>query len=177
VFALAVVSGTQDLSLPLVWSVSDPALGQITHSSGYSAAYARTAINGVNNITVRDQYGLDGVATVNQVADDTDPPGTPAATTPTTPATPTPTPQPNANAITVSVSGFRITVNNLFSDGSGHTVNTQIPGQAALPSGMDLTVESGGETHQLRLSNISYGVGGVTGFRLVVDGSTTITYP
>lgn len=55
-----------DLALPLEWRVSNPALGTITSSSGYSAVYSRTSQSGVNVIIVEDQYGAEGMATVNQ---------------------------------------------------------------------------------------------------------------
>ena len=55
-----------DLSLPLVWSVSQPALGRITWSSGRSAIYTRSGGAGVNIVTVRNQYGAEGIATVTQ---------------------------------------------------------------------------------------------------------------
>ena len=54
------------LALPLVWSVSDSTLGSIVASSGATAIYERTAANGVNTITVRDQYDNEGYATVSQ---------------------------------------------------------------------------------------------------------------
>ena len=59
-------SDNVDLSLPLVWSVSQPALGQITWSSGRSAIYTRTGGAGVNTVIVRNQYGAEGLATVTQ---------------------------------------------------------------------------------------------------------------
>jgi len=65
--SLSVVSSTKEIVFPLEWSVSNPALGSITSTSGYSAVYTRTAVNGMNNITVRDQNWTEGKATVNQV--------------------------------------------------------------------------------------------------------------
>lgn len=62
-----VTDGLRDLSLPLMWSVSDPTVGYIAGSGGDSASYARTSVsNRDNSITVRDQYGAEGVATVRQ---------------------------------------------------------------------------------------------------------------
>ncbi|MDA0989693.1 MAG: hypothetical protein O3A51_02960 [Verrucomicrobia bacterium] len=55
-----------DLSLPLVWRVGNPALGVISSSGGFSAAYARTGQHGDNSIFVEDQYGAQGTATVRQ---------------------------------------------------------------------------------------------------------------
>jgi hypothetical protein len=61
-------NGLRKLSLPLDWSVSDTNLGTIGASGGYSASYVRTSISnhGDNAITVEDQYGAKGVATVRQ---------------------------------------------------------------------------------------------------------------
>jgi len=59
-------TGLRPLSLPLVWSVSNPALGYISGSSGASANYTRTRANGVNAIFVKDQYGAEGSAVVSQ---------------------------------------------------------------------------------------------------------------
>lgn len=81
---LAVVSGTQDQSLPLEWNVTDPNLGQIVRNSDYSAIYFRTANNGLNIVVVSDQLGAQGFASVNQVDYDRDsltPSGTTNATT------------------------------------------------------------------------------------------------
>jgi hypothetical protein len=59
-------SGLRALSLPLEWSVSNPSLGYIVAGSGASAVYVRTATIGINVITVQDQYGAEGIATVRQ---------------------------------------------------------------------------------------------------------------
>ncbi len=60
-------NGLRLLSLPLTWSVSDPSLGNIAASGGYSASYVINGTNsGDNSITVKDQYGAEGVATVVQ---------------------------------------------------------------------------------------------------------------
>ena len=62
-----VTEGLRDLSLPLMWSVSDPTAGYIAGSGGNSASYVQTSVsNRDNSITVRDQYGAEGVATVRQ---------------------------------------------------------------------------------------------------------------
>jgi len=90
-FTVAVVDGTRELSLPLEWSVVNPALGSIMHSSGLIAVYANTGEVGVNTITVRDQYGADGFAVITQVAYSTDQPPQPTVPeTPTEPETPEP---------------------------------------------------------------------------------------
>ena len=62
-----VTGGLRDLSLPLVWEVSNDRLGSIAGAGGNSASYVRTpAVHGDNSIIVRDQYGAEGVATVTQ---------------------------------------------------------------------------------------------------------------
>ena len=58
----------RDLSLPLKWSVSDSSLGSVTFSSGYSATYRRSTVDGVNTLIVRDQYDNEGYATIQQTA-------------------------------------------------------------------------------------------------------------
>ena len=57
-----------DLALPLTWTTSNDGLGSITHSDGWSAVYTRGSANGNNTLTVRDQYGNEGYATVKQTA-------------------------------------------------------------------------------------------------------------
>ena len=62
-----VTAGLRDLSLPLEWSVSNSGLGDMASQGGNSASYVRTTgAHGDNSITVRDQYGAEGVATVRQ---------------------------------------------------------------------------------------------------------------
>ena len=63
-----VVTGPPVL-LPLIWSVSDPALGQIRASGGLSAIYERKgAAEGNNYIMVRDRGArYEAVATVSQL--------------------------------------------------------------------------------------------------------------
>jgi hypothetical protein len=58
--------GLRTLSLPLEWSVSNPDLGSIAASGGYTASYVRTHASGDNSIIARDQYGAEGVATIRQ---------------------------------------------------------------------------------------------------------------
>ena len=57
---------TQALSLPLEWSVVNPALGSIVARAGYGATYAANGNPGDNVIVVRDQYGAEGMATVRK---------------------------------------------------------------------------------------------------------------
>jgi len=60
------VSGLSSLSLPLEWTVANASLGVIAGASGTQATYIRTRATGVNIVTVRDQYGSEGSATVQQ---------------------------------------------------------------------------------------------------------------
>ena len=52
------------LALPLVWSVSDPARGNIRASGGLTAIYEGSNLGGDNTITVRDQGDNSGIAVV-----------------------------------------------------------------------------------------------------------------
>ena len=67
VSAVSTTGGLRDLSLPLTWSVVNPDLGQIVAASGRQAVYARTALPGINVVTVRDQYNAEGIATITQL--------------------------------------------------------------------------------------------------------------
>ena len=61
----AQVSG--NLALPLVWRVSNSALGNIVSHSGSNATYqANSGATGDNVVTVKDQYGNEGSAVVTQ---------------------------------------------------------------------------------------------------------------
>lgn len=58
---------SNNLALPLEWSVSNPSLGDIRSQSGAKAIYkANTGRKGDNVITVRDQYKNEGSAVVTQ---------------------------------------------------------------------------------------------------------------
>lgn len=57
---------SNDLALPIAWSVSKPELGYISESAGYRARYVRYQANGDNVITAIDQYGNQGSAMVKQ---------------------------------------------------------------------------------------------------------------
>ncbi len=67
---LSVVGGVTNnaLALPLEWRVTDPDLGQITFSSGMTAVYRRSALNGVNTVIAKDQFSNEGYATIRQQA-------------------------------------------------------------------------------------------------------------
>ena len=58
----------ESLALPLIWTVSDSALGTVRFSSGYSATYERSSVDGSNTIIARDQYDNEGYATIRQTA-------------------------------------------------------------------------------------------------------------
>jgi hypothetical protein len=57
---------TAGLALPLVWTVSDAALGHIKSSAGVTAVYESSGKVGNNAITVYDQGDSEGVAVVVQ---------------------------------------------------------------------------------------------------------------
>ena len=63
------VSGgtSNDLSLPIAWSVSNPELGFIKATSGYRALYIRHAAPGDNIVYARDQYDNEGYARIRQI--------------------------------------------------------------------------------------------------------------
>ncbi len=65
VFAVS-TNSLRDLSLPLEWRVTNPGLGSINSVGGMSAIYQPSGAAGDNIIIVRDQYGAEGMATVNQ---------------------------------------------------------------------------------------------------------------
>jgi len=64
IFAVA-TNSLRELSLPIVWEVANPALGNIAVSEGASARYVGTTLRGINVVTARDQYGAEGFATIN----------------------------------------------------------------------------------------------------------------
>ena len=90
-FTITVVDGTRELSLPLEWSVQNSGIGFIRQpTAGLSATYQRTPNNGINIVTVRDQYGVEGYCHINQVGTSTgDPTSTSTSTTSTTTSTST----------------------------------------------------------------------------------------
>ncbi len=61
-----ITGGAGELSVPFTWSVSHPSLGHITTTAGNQAVYVSSGGSGVNVITVEDQYGAKGLATVTQ---------------------------------------------------------------------------------------------------------------
>jgi hypothetical protein len=56
------------LYLPLTWWVSDPELGNITASGGYTAVYSSTTKEGQNTVFVSDEVGAEGNAVIIQRA-------------------------------------------------------------------------------------------------------------
>ncbi len=57
---------TDELFLPLEWSVNNPNLGRIASSGGHNAVYVSNGRNGQNVVFVKDQSGREGLASVNQ---------------------------------------------------------------------------------------------------------------
>ncbi len=57
---------SNELALPLIWTVSNPNLGVIRSTAGLSAVYESTGKVGNNIITVRDQGQAEGMATAIQ---------------------------------------------------------------------------------------------------------------
>lgn len=66
---LAVEPGTNvhdQVILPLTWSVSNPSLGGILRSAGYTAVYESNGRIGQNVVICRDGFGREGLASINQ---------------------------------------------------------------------------------------------------------------
>lgn len=57
---------SSQIALPLVWRVSNPALGGIAASGGYSAVYESSGVEGQNYVYVEDQFDRQGVAVIVQ---------------------------------------------------------------------------------------------------------------
>lgn len=60
------------IMLPLAWRVTNPDLGGILSSGGYSAVYESRGVIGQNVVIVEDRFGREGVAVINQ-RDEEDP--------------------------------------------------------------------------------------------------------
>lgn len=73
---LHVVGGTA----PYTWSVSNPALGTVT-SNGSSVTYIRTALTGVNVVSVNDSKGWSDTAHIYQTDKPSEPSITPSSVT------------------------------------------------------------------------------------------------
>jgi len=63
-FTASMTSTNTSLTLPLVWSVSDPGRGTIRASGGVTAIYESKNLAGNNTVTVRDQGDNSGIAVV-----------------------------------------------------------------------------------------------------------------
>lgn len=63
------------LVLPLEWTVANGSLGRILSSAGVSAVYEAYPKDGVNSVTVRDQIGQSGVASITQTTEASTPGG------------------------------------------------------------------------------------------------------
>ena len=55
-----------EVILPLTWTVSNPSLGGILRSAGYTAVYESNGRIGQNVVICRDGLGREGLASVNQ---------------------------------------------------------------------------------------------------------------
>jgi hypothetical protein len=56
----------EEVILPLTWSVSNPSMGGILRSAGYTAVYESNGRIGQNVVICRDGLGREGLASVNQ---------------------------------------------------------------------------------------------------------------
>jgi len=56
----------RQLYYPLVWWVSNPALGFLQVTEGNTVVYVATGGSGVNTVMVQDQSGAEGIASVEQ---------------------------------------------------------------------------------------------------------------
>ncbi len=57
---------TDELHLPLEWSVNNPDLGRISGRGGHEAVYVSSGRTGHNVVFVKDQRGREGVTSVDQ---------------------------------------------------------------------------------------------------------------
>jgi uncharacterized protein YjdB len=62
----AVVSSNNTLVLPLTWTVSNPALGNVIGKGGVTAVYESNGTRGNNTISVLDEGTGEGVVLVTQ---------------------------------------------------------------------------------------------------------------
>jgi hypothetical protein len=56
----------EEIIYPLVWSVSNPTLGGMMSSAGDSAVYESNGRKGQNVVFVKDGFGREGLAVINQ---------------------------------------------------------------------------------------------------------------
>ncbi len=59
-------SETRRIFYPLEWTVGNAALGSLRETAGDTAVYVAGNNEGVNTVTVRDQAGAEGVASITQ---------------------------------------------------------------------------------------------------------------
>ncbi len=57
---------TYRIYYPLEWTVGNGALGSLQDTAGDTAVYVANDNEGVNTVTVRDQAGFEGVASITQ---------------------------------------------------------------------------------------------------------------
>lgn len=66
----AAIPGTTNVTnriyYPLEWTVGNGALGSIRDTAGDTAVYVANNVEGVNTVAVRDQTGVEGVASITQ---------------------------------------------------------------------------------------------------------------
>lgn len=65
-------SVSNELALPIAWTVSKPEMGYFDQISGYRARYFPRKVYGDTTVTATDQYGNQGYAQVLQAADTDD---------------------------------------------------------------------------------------------------------
>lgn len=63
---------TRTIFYPLEWTVSDSSLGTVREAAGDSAVYVANDSEGVNTVTVRDQAGAEGIASITQAIPEED---------------------------------------------------------------------------------------------------------
>ena len=56
----------REILYPLEWSVSDPTMGTLRSAAGDSVVYVAARRSGANSVSVRDQGGAEGVASITQ---------------------------------------------------------------------------------------------------------------
>ncbi|MBN2300887.1 MAG: hypothetical protein JXN60_00090 [Lentisphaerae bacterium] len=173
---MAVMSGTRDLSLPLKWKATNSNLGYIAQDHGLYAVYICTSQHGINTVTVRDQYGAKGIAVINQVAYNTERPTVPVIYSGSTNEASTAT--SSGEEMTASASKDRITIENLWSDGSDFTTQPLPYGTASTTVKATGGAELPDETHDLQFSSIVWnGSDTISAFVVVIDDSVTLSYP
>jgi hypothetical protein len=63
---IAPTNTSEEVILPLEWSVSNPSLGGIMRSAGHTAVYESNGTVGQNVVIAKDLFGREGLAAINQ---------------------------------------------------------------------------------------------------------------